>query len=695
MILRAFFCGIVSASVLVTAGATPPTQHDDSTARYLDGSEGRDWPGYGRTFGEQHYSPLSQINQADVHRLGLAWSMDLGPENSATQPIAVEGVLYFATGLSVVQAVDAASGELLWRYDPKAAEKAGLNLRLGWGVRGIAWWNGKIYTGTQDGRLIAIDARSGKPLWSVQTFDPSYPAHINGAPRVFGGKVMIGYASTTGATRGYVTTYDAETGRQLWRFYTVPGNPAKGFESPAMAMAAKTWAGEWWKFGGGADVWNAMAYDPETDTVFIGTGSGYPWNRRVRSADRGDNLFVASILALDGKTGAYKWHYQTSPGDTWDYDATMDIELADLTIDGHPRKVLLQAPKNGFFYVIDRLTGKLISAVPYAKVSWASRIDLASGRPVENPGVRYPNGTTAEIWPSGVGAHSWMPMAYSPRTQLAYIPVIRMGFGMSDKDVDLKGWRPPSDRAVEGAVDVVGVSSGDRPCALLAWNPITQKKVWEVSHPTFVNGGILATAGDLVFQGTIDGTLKAYSATTGALSWSFAAQAPLIATPISYAVRGEQYVTVLTGLGIGIFAGAGTGGQDEKYGLDARSQARRVLTFRLDGRAKLPPRRYSPLPPVPDPDFKSDAARVAAGQKTYNRHCLACHGGAAIAVIQAPDLRRSGIPVSAEAFTAVVRGGGLVPRGMPAFGELTDEELGNLRQYIRTEAQRLRQGKGD
>jgi quinohemoprotein ethanol dehydrogenase len=598
--------------------------------------------------------------------------------------------------------VDASSGRLLWRYDPKSAERAGLNLRLGWGVRGIAWWNGKVYVGTLDGRLIAIDARNGKPVWYVETFDRNFPAHINGAPRVYDGKVIIGYGGTTGKARGFVTTYDAETGKRLWRFYTVPGNPVYGFENKAMAMASKTWSGQWWKFGGGGDVWNAIAYDPEPDTIYIGTGSGYPWNRRARSADHGDNLFVASIVALDGKSGAYKWHYQVSPGDTWDHDATMDIELADLVIGGKTRKVLMQAPKNGFFYVLDRTTGQLISAEPYAKVTWASRIDLKTGRPVEIPGARYPNGTTVDIWPSAIGAHSWMPMAYSPKTLLAYIPVIEFGNPWSDKNVDLKTWRPPADRAVEGAVDSdpealdksVGKKSDpavDIDGALVAWDPAAQKAIWKVPHPTHVNGGVLATGGDLIFQGTIDGLFNAYSARAGKLLWSFDARTPLLATPISYTIGGKQYVTLLTGLGMGMAAEAGMlGEQLERYGIDPRSQARRVLTFALHGNMTLPP-SAPPAPAPEDPDFKVDPPSANAGRALYDRDCLDCHGVSVIGSIHAADLRRSAIPLSANAFASIVRDGGLVAHGMPNFPELHETQLKDLRQYIRTQAEKLRQ----
>ena len=686
--LRASALGLL----LVAASATEAAPADGSTARYTDGNERSDWPGYGRTFGEQHYSPLTQINQETIGRLGMAWSIDLEPtENSVTQPIAVDGVLYFANGHSIVHAVEATSGKLLWRFDPKVSEAAGFRLRLAYGSRGIAWWNGKIYTGTQDGRLIAIDAKSGSQVWSVQTLDNGMDADINGPPRVFDGKVIIGFAGDVYANRGYVTTYDAETGKQLWRFYTVPGNPAQGFANKAMEMAAKTWVGEWWKFGGGGNVWNAMTYDPETHTVFLGVGNGYPWNRRARSQDQGDNLFLSSIVALDGRTGEYKWHYQVSPGDTWDHEPMEDMELADLVIAGKLRKVLMQASKNGFFYVIDRGTGKLISAEPYAKVTWASRIDLKTGRPVEYPGVRYPNGKTVEIWPSAAGGHGWLPMAYSPMTRLAYIPVMEIGYRYSDTGIDVKNWRPPADHSVDLGLNYEQITGTG---ALVAWDPLTQKAVWTVPHPTNVNGGVMATAGGLVFEGTIDGTFKAYAAKTGKVVWSFSVHAPLIAPPASYAVNGRQYVTVLTGLGTGAGLMASEIPGAEKYGIDPRSQARRVLTFALDGSATLPASEPAALPPMEDPGFKPDTHRAEAGEAIYNQRCFICHGAAAVGVIHAPDLRRSAIPLSAEAFASVVHDGRLTPMGMPTFGELTDEQLEALRQYIRTEAQKLRQSSG-
>lgn len=667
----------------------------DPGERLDDASPGRDWAGYGRSNGQQHFSPLSHISQRNIAKLGLSWSFDLPAGNSTTEPIAVAGVLYFASGLSVVHAVDAITGRELWQFDPHTADKAGLNLRLAWGVRGLAWWDGRIFVGTHDGRLIALDALTGKQVWSAQTFAPGDAAYISGAPRVFDGKVLIGFGSSTGFNRGYVTAYDAASGKPLWRFYTVPGDPAKPFENPAMAMAAKTWAGDWWKYGGGGDVWNSMAYDPETGTAFIGTGSPYPWNHRVRSAGQGDNLFVGSIVALDAATGAYKWHYQTVPGDTWDFDATMDIELADLIIDGLPRKVLMQAPKNGFFYVIDRVTGKLISAQPHAKVTWASKVDLASGRPVEVPGARFPEGSAPRIQPTALGAHNWMPMATSPQTGLVYIPAIQFEAAYSDTG---KAWQLPGDRTIDGGVGMAGGEGGfggpvvtKASGSLLAWDPVAQKAVWRVQHPTYLNGGVLATGGKVVFQGTVDGQFKAYAADTGKVLWRFDAKAPIMAPPISFEARGRQYVTVITGMGMGYTANAAAllGSGVQRYGIDPRTQARRVLTFALDGKAVLPARALPP-PPADDPGFVPEPARMMPGAMAFAAHCSTCHGSLAIGSGHAPDLRRSAVPMSAAVFTSVVKGGALTARGMPGFAEFPDSKVEDLRAYIRAQAAQLR-----
>lgn len=680
------FLMLAACAARTAAGMNQPDAHDGaaaSEAMLLDSSEGGNWPGYGRTFGEQHFSPLAQINDRNVSRLGLAWYMDLGPASPYTQPIAVNGVLYFSQGMSIVHAVDARTGKLLWRYDPEVARHGGWELWWFWGTRGIAWWNGKVYTSTGDGRLIALDATTGKPVWSTQTTERGSGQYITGAPRAFDGKVIIGQAGgDVSATRGYATAYDAETGRQLWRFYMVPGNPAKGFENKAMEMAAKTWTGEWWKYGGGGEPWNAFAYDPKTRTVLIGTGNGYPWNTKIRSPGGGDNLFLCSLVALNADTGEYKWHYQFNPAESWDYNGAMDIELADLVIDGKLRKVAMSAPKNGFLYVIDRTNGKLISAEKIAKVTWASRIDLATGRPVEDPADHFPNGEDFEMWPSSRGAHSTMPMAYSPETKLLYIPKIEMGFTVNDRGVTQDSYwtvnfGPPKPNPLQNT------------SALLAWNPATQTPAWKVATRAGINGGVLATAGDLVFQGQIDGRLSAYTASSGKELWSFAAQAPVVAAPISYLAGGKQYVTVMVGIG----GGAGT--TPFSYGgivVDYRTQRKRALTFVLDGRAELPP---APPPfvvkAVADPGYRAAPALEAKGAHLFTRTCHLCHGGEAVSGGSAPDLRASQVPLSSDAFASVVRGGALAVNGMPKMADLSNDDLDALRQYIRSRAAQLRQ----
>lgn len=673
----------------ITAGPTAAA----IDAQLIDTADGSDWPGFGRTYGEQHFSPLADVNDANVGQLGLAWSMDLDPGNSVTGPIAVGGTLYFARAYSVVNAVDAATGTLKWVFDPKAPEASGHKLRQGWGSRGVAWWNGKVYTATQDGRLIALDAQTGKPVWTAQTVAANDPRFISGAPRVFDGKVVIGNGGADeAAIRGYVTAYDAETGRQLWRFYTVPGNPADGFENKAMAMAARTWAGQWWTKGGGGTVWNAITYDKDSDTLYLGTGNGSPWNRKIRSEGKGDNLFLCSIVAIDAKTGAYKWHYQVNPGESWDFNAAMDMELADIRIAGSPRKVLMTAPKNGFFYVIDRITGKLISAEPFVKATWAKGIDVKTGRPIENLNIRYENGP-ASFSPTPVGAHSWLPMAYSRLSGLAYIPAIELEATWDDAGITPANWKRKPGMALDyGVNSAIRIPKGkeESASALVAWNPVTQKQAWRVPTPLHFNGGVVATAGNLVFQGQMDGLFNAYDAKTGRRLWSFDAKAPVIAPPISYRAGGRQYVTVITGNGT---SGGFLGSVLARYGIDYRTQARRVLTFAIGGKAVLPDRvPYVPVA-MDDPGFRPDAAAETRGSDIYNTRCVVCHGGGVAAAGVAPDLRTSAVVADSTAFDLVVHEGELVSNGMPRFEELTDGARADLRQFLRAAARDLRQAK--
>lgn len=681
---------LTAGGVWLLAGATPILAAGDELS---GGNDGIDWPAYGRTYDEDHFSPLREINTKNADRLGLAWHLDLPPMiSSFGAPLAVDGILYFAVGYSVVHAVDAATGRLLWKFDPKVPEVIGEKARAAHGIRGIAYWQGKLFTGTQDGRLIAVDAATGKLLWSVQTTEgPDDGRYITGAPRVFNGKVIIGHGGgDTSPVRGYVTAYDAATGKQLWRFYTVPGDPSKGFENAAMEAAAKTWTGEWWTYGGGGTVWNAITYDAHFNRIYIGTGNGNPWNQKIRSPGGGDNLYVCSIVALDADTGQYVWHYQTTPGDDWDFDAATDMQLATLNIKGRQRRVLMQASKNGFFYVIDRQDGKLISGEPFTKVTWAKRIDGITGRPMESSEARLPSGQGV-LQPGGTGAHNWQPMAYSPETHLVYIPTTILPFQYDSTGIDTKTWRAPPHLQTSTGYNTLRVKDAPPVAALMlgslqAWNPLTGKSVWTVPMPAPYNGGVAVTGGGLVFQGNAQGQFVAYAADTGKVLWSFDAQDGIIGQPITYSVHGHQYVTVITG-----FSGipAVLGPQVAQFGWDYRIQQRRVLTFTLDGKAALP--SADRLPPAKNVDIASfviDAGLVDKGNTLYAAHCFMCHGVAAIAGGAAPDLRKSAIPLDAAAFEHVVRGGALESHGMPKFQELLDDELAALRNFIRYEARK-------
>ena len=666
-----------AASALLVAASGQAAAVIDNAALSNE-ADGRDWAAYGRTFSEQRFSPLDQINRSTVSRLKLAWTLDLDDVwNVSTAPVEVDGVIYFAAGYSVVHAVDVRSGKLLWKYDPKVDGK---KMRMAWGSRGITYWNGKLYTGVQDGRLFALDAKTGALVWETLTTTPGDNRYITGAPRVFNGKVIIGHGGADfGHVRGYVTAYDAETGTQAWRFYIVPGNPDDGFENAAMEAAAKTWTGQWWKYGGGGTAWNAMTYDPEFNRVYIGTGNGSPWNAKLRSPEGGDNLYLCSVVALDADTGEYLWHYQTTPGETWDFNSTMDIVLATAEIDGQPRKVLMHAPKNGFFYVIDRQTGKLISAEKLGKVTWAERVDMSTGRPIEIKGSRYEDGE-ALIWPGSGGMHNWQPMSYSPDTRLAYIPVRELPGYYNDEGRKASTWTmtPGDVLGLKGFFDDVPKNAGSS--SLLAWDPVQQKKAWSVETPGATSGGVLSTRGGLVFQGRADGKFQAHDASTGETLWSSDMGVGTQAPPITYEVDGKQYVSVLAGWAGGQML---LGTLSAQHGWVGREHPRRLLTYVLDGEATLPPTAApSFAKPIDDPAMQLDPAMVAKGRELYSS-CVICHGVSAVAGGYAPDLRASPIPLSADAFKAVVQGGGLEARGMPRFEELSDDDLTAIRHYIR------------
>jgi quinohemoprotein ethanol dehydrogenase len=670
------------------AAARAETVVDDRSLG--DESQGANWLSYGRTYSEQRFSPLSQIDTSNVGKLGLAWSLDLPTDRSLlSTPLVVDGVLYFTGTFSVTRAVDAKTGKLLWEYDPKTIEHSGDRLRIFWGSsRGVAYWKGILVVATNDGRLIGLDAKTGKERWTTQTTDVSKPLYISGYPKAFRGKILVGNGGTEhGAARGYVSAYDAETGKQVWRFYIVPGNPADGFEDEAQEMAAKTWKGEWWTHGGGGNTWNGFTYDAEFNQILIGTGNGSPWNRKVRSPGGGDNLFLCSIVALDADTGKYKWHYQTVPGETWDYNSSMDIVLADLQIGAKTVKALMHAPKNGFFYVIDRSNGKLISAGKIAKTTWASAIDLKSGRPVEVKGARYEHGD-AIIWPSPFGAHNWHAMSYSPKTGLAYVPKIELSARFNDEKKELVDWQSPK-FSFDVAVDTgfggnipkdTGVS------ALIAWDPVKQKKVWEVPQEGFWNPGTMVTAGNLVFQGRANGNFDAYDANSGKKLWSVFLGSGISAPPITYEVEGKQYVSILVGWG-GAGVGAGGGSASAKFGWAYRAQTRRLFTFALDGQAKMPTFEPPVFPePIVPADFVVDDKLADKGREVYVAHCLLCHGSGAVAGGATPDLRASPVLLDPSAMKAIVNGGARVPLGMPQFKELSDADLEAVRHFVRRQA---------
>lgn len=648
-----------------------------------------DWPAYGGTSDETHFSKLTQINDGNVGKLGLAWAFDLPPMMSSVgAPLEVGGTLYLGVGFTQLYAFDARTGRKKWDYDADVTKVAGRKLRMGWGIRGIAYDDGKIFAGTQDGRLIAVDATTGKLLWSAQTTEPGDGRYITGAPRTFNGKVIIGNGGADfTSNRGYVTAYDQKTGKQAWRFFIVPGDPAKGFENKAMAMAAKTWTGEWWKWGGGGNAWNAMTYDAKNNLVFIGTGNGSPWNQKVRSPGGGDNLFLCSVVALNADTGEYVWHYQINPGETWDYNATMDISLASITIDGKTRDVLFTAPKNGFFYVIDRKTGKLLSAEPFTEQNWAKKIDLVTGRPIENPDARFRLGSF-DLRPSSMGGHNWHAMSFSPQTGLAYIPTLHMARNYDVRGIDPTRWKrtdpPIFDNGITISRDAEMPPPKPLSGSIQGWDPVRQRAKWSVELKGPVNGGVASTAGNLLFQGYADGQFTARAADSGKLLWSFNAHNGILGQPITYSVQGQQYVSVVTGYG---GTAAVQGRASSQFGWDYRTQRRRVLTFALGGTSKLPAgEKPEPIVPVAAPSFKVDPAKAHRGFELYAPRCASCHGGTAIAGGQAPDLRASPVPLDREAFRMIVHDGALEPMGMPKYDEFSDPQLEELRHYIRRRA---------
>jgi PQQ-dependent dehydrogenase (methanol/ethanol family) len=676
-------CAILSVSCSQDKGAAPA--HPAVAPVVAETLPDVDWIKHGLNNAEGRYSELADINTENVAGLSLAWFFDY-PTNRGmeTTPLERDGVIYSTGSWSMVYAHDAVSGKLLWLYDPEVPRDWALHACCDVVNRGVALQDNIVVFGTIDGRLVSLDASTGKLRWEVQTTDTSLPYTITGAPRIVNNRAIIGNGGAEYGVRGYISAYNIDDGKMAWRFYTVPGNPEKPFERPAMERAAKTWGGgPWWEIGGGGTVWDSMAYDEALNLLYIGVGNGAPWNREIRSPDGGDNLYLSSIVALNPDDGSYVWHYQTTPGDSWDYTATQHMILADIEIDGVERQVIMQAPKNGFFYVLDRKTGEFISAQAYGLATWASHIDPKTGRPIEADGVRYED-NPAPIFPAPYGAHNWHPMSYNPDTGLVYIPAQDIPHvyaqdenfvhnpGFWNTGTDARAALLPSDPVERQAV--VDMVKGH----ITAWDPVAQKERWRVTHEGPWNGGMLSTAGNLLFQGNAEGQLVAYSADRGEPLWQFDAQTGIVAPPMTFRLNGEQYIAVAAGWG-GTYAL--TAGDDDNSG--PKPNYSRLLVFKLGGQASLPaaPERPAKLVFTP-PKLDATPEQVAEGLRLFHTYCFVCHGADAIAGGTPPDLRAIS-PETRASWDAIVLGGMHWQKGMVGFSKvLSKDDSDNILSYV-------------
>ncbi len=651
-----------------------------------------DWMSPGLNQAEDRFSPLDQIDSENVQNIGLAWAKKLGTTRGVeTTPIVINEVMYITLTWSAVMAIDCRSGETLWTWDPQVD-------RAVWGIkaccdvvnRGLAFFKGKLYVGVLDGRLVALNASTGSVVWERQTFDPEMQYSITGAPRIFDGKVVIGNGGAERGVRGFISAYDAESGELAWKTYMVPGNPKLGFESPDMEKAAETWQGEWWTAGGGGTCWDSFAYDPELNLLYVGTGNGSPWTRFARNQtwEPLDNLYLSSILALNPDTGRIVWYYQTTPGDNWDFTATQHMILADIDWEGSTRQVLMQAPKNGFFYVLDRKTGELLAADPYIEMNWAEGVDLKTGRPIETEHADYSK-SPKEIKPSQAGGHSWHPMSFNPEYNLVYIPVLE-NTRVFKHDPDWK-YRPGKanhamDIDTEPRKDVRRYQGG-----LIAWDPVKRKRVWVVDHTSIINGGTLASAGDLVFQGNADGEIVAYDAKTGKRLWSYFTGTAIMAPPVTYLVDGVQHVSVAAGWGGGMGQRIPPGDKAIEY-----FQEGILYTFKLDGEGAPIELIKNPRSKVTGPDlnFEVDEALAKTGRKVYLDNCFRCHGPLDGKAGSIPDLTASPQGIH-DIWQNIVHDGILATaKGMPKFGgELSPEDITSVQHYVVRESRAVASGR--
>ena len=677
----------------IWAADIPQGNVTDSRVINSPSDEPGSWLTYGQNFKEQRFSELTQINTDTIARLGLAWTTQIGDYNMRMQgtPLVVDGVMYVSNGWSVIYALDATTGEEIWKYDPEV-DRSYIRLACCGPAhnRGVAVYEGKVFVGTFDGRLIAVNAENGEEVWDVDTWIPEGLGRFNitGAPRAAAGKVYIGQGSgESGHRRGYVTAYDADTGEVSWRFFLVPGDPSQPFEHPEMELAAQTWGGEWWKYGGGGTAWNSLVYDEEFNSLYIGVGNGAPWPREIRSPGGGDDLFLSTIVSVDVETGRMNWYYQTTPGDNWDYSSAMDMALGEIEFGGEMRKVVLQAPKNGFFYVIDREDGELLRALPYTEgIDWATHVDMETGRPVENPDVVYES-EPQWIMPANSGAHNWEPQSWDNELGLMYFYYHDIAnFYSLDEGFVETGEYEIRERGLslgwgEGEYRRRLIEEADpRPesqAYIGAFDPITGGYKWRHELESDYNGGVVATRGGLLFHPEGTGEFSARDTDDGEILWRYNAPGTFRSTSVmTYQVGRDQYVATMMNGNRAIDLG-GT-----------------VLAFKLDGNLDLPIPDIvqATVPELPDGDFGVD--QISEGDDIYHAQCASCHGGIGIpneVAIVAPDLRLMTLSTHDE-MSDIVIGGSRADRGMPEFRDaITSDQLESIRAFVVEQARRLKE----
>ncbi len=670
------------AGAAVTVADTAPAANVTSERLSNAASEPSQWMTVGGTYEERHYSPLNEVNRDTVSRLGLSWFADYDTNLSQQgTPLYIDGVIYVSTAWSKVYAYDARTGAQLWQYDPQTPKEIAIKVCCGIVNRGIAAYEGKIYLGTLDGYLVAINAKTGQEEWRKLTVDADKQYTVTSAPRVIKGQVVIGNSGSEFGVRGYLGAYNATTGEDIWRVYTVPGNPELGFENPQMEMAAKTWSGNWWELGGGGTVWDAIVYDEINNLVVFGTGNGTPWDQRVRDPNGGDNLFVASLLAVDADTGEYAWHYQTTPGDTWDYDAMSPIMLLDLPFNGEQTRVVVQPNKNGMMYVLEAATGKLLKADAFTEVNWNTGVDMVTGRPIEVPEARYSRDEIYNLAPGVQGGHGWHANAFNPETGLVYIATQRAYFVMRTAENFVPNPQGTNLGIDMGASFVYMRDNPDAPREFVgyvtAWDPVAGKAVWKSEEHDGPTGGVLSTGGGLVFSGGGNNTneFRAYDTVSGQKLWSFDTQTGMVAAPITFELDGKQYVAASVGI--------------NSAGNYYAPNYSRLLVFAIDGAAVLPTPVSFTAPQLNPPPLTASAEEVAAGQQHYNANCAICHGnGGAARGANFPNLLVSPMLNAQEAFDSIVLQGVRQERGMVSFADrLQPADTSAIRAYLISRAQ--------